>query len=138
MTIEELKADLKNCRIAIRVKDEEVSRLKAELDKYRKDVTNSVDDLLDERKRLKAEVERLTAKQTDISRVQAQSDFYRSKLVGETAYTANIQLLDQVKHLQAQVERLTKAGDALAEQLDGLSFDTVWDFWNAAKEGKQP
>ena len=36
--------------------------------------------------------------------------------------------------LQTQVERLTKAGDAMAQQLDGLSFDTVWDFWNAAKE----
>jgi len=39
--------------------------------------------------------------------------------------------------LKAEVERLTKAGDAMAEQLDGLSFDSVWDFWNAAKEGKQ-
>jgi DNA repair exonuclease SbcCD ATPase subunit len=42
----------------------------------------------------------------------------------------------QVSRLEAQVERLTKAGDAMAEQLDGLSFDSVWDFWNAAKEGK--
>ena len=40
--------------------------------------------------------------------------------------------------LKAEVERLTKAGDAMAEQLHGLSFDSVWDFWNAAKEGKQP
>ena len=40
--------------------------------------------------------------------------------------------------LKAEVERLTKAGDAMAEQLDGLSFDSVWEFWNAAKEGKQP
>ena len=41
-----------------------------------------------------------------------------------------------IKTLREQVERLTKAGDAMAEQLDGLSFDSVWDFWNAAKEGK--
>jgi hypothetical protein len=38
--------------------------------------------------------------------------------------------------VKAEVERLTKAGDAMAEQLDGLSFDSVWDFWNAAKGGK--
>jgi hypothetical protein len=43
-----------------------------------------------------------------------------------------------IGRLEAQVERLTKAGDAMAEQLDGLSFDSVWDFWNAAKKGKQP
>jgi FtsZ-binding cell division protein ZapB len=40
--------------------------------------------------------------------------------------------------LKAEVERLTKAGDALTEQLEGLGFDSVWDFWKAAKEGKQP
>jgi len=44
---------------------------------------------------------------------------------------------EEYAKLRAHVERLTKAGDAMAEQLDGLSFDTVWDFWNAAKEGKQ-
>jgi len=59
-------------------------------------------------KRLKAQVERLMAKQTDIDRIQAQSDFYRSKLMNETEYSANIKLFDQVKHLEAQVKRLTE------------------------------
>ena len=49
------------------VEYEDYARLKAELDKYRKDVTNSVDDLLDERKRLKAEVERLTEAGDDMA-----------------------------------------------------------------------
>ena len=101
--------------------------------------------------RLKAEVERLTAKQTDIDRVQAQSDFYRSKLINETAYTANVQLLDQVKHLEAQVDRLTKAGDAMEMTLqadfNGCPYEPTivreaMIYWrnakNAAKKGGQP
>lgn len=91
--------------------------------------------------RLKAEVERLTAKQTDIDRVQAQSDFYRSKLMNETAYSANVQLLDQVKHLEAQVKRLTKAGDAMMDwidyQPDGRGYIHS-EAWEAAKKGGQP
>lgn len=35
---------------------------------------------------------------------------------------------------EIQIERLTKAGDSMAEQLHNMSFDTAWDFWNAAKE----
>jgi predicted RNase H-like nuclease (RuvC/YqgF family) len=74
----------------------------------------------DEIKRLKAEVERL-------------------KLTPKTFGWTDKTYIDKVEFdkLQAEVERLTKAGDAMAEQLDGLSFDSVWDFWNAAKEGKQ-
>jgi len=64
--------------------------------------------LEEENARLKTEVERLKAKQTDIDRVQAQSDFYRSKLINGTEYTVNVQLIDQVKHLEAQVKRLTE------------------------------
>ena len=59
-------------------------------------LANQCRELMQENARLKSEVER----------VQAQSDFYRNKLMNETAYTANVQLLDQVKHLEAQVERL--------------------------------
>ena len=96
--------------------------------------------------KLKAEVERLRAKQTDIDRVQAQSDFFRSKLINGTEYTANVQLIDKVKHLEAQIERLTKAGDAM----DALIMSEIYTRkpyfcfvpgdvkeWRAAKEGKQ-
>ncbi len=50
-----------------------------------------------------AEYERL---QTDLKRLQDQSDFYKSKLMDKTAYKTNIQTLDQVKHLEAKVDEL--------------------------------
>ena len=53
------------------------------------------------------------------------------------AIPVEAKLMDIIKEQKEQIQRLTKAGDAMAEQLDGLSFDSVWDFWNAAKEGKQ-
>ena len=90
-----------------------------------------IGELKAENARLKAEVERLTAKQTDIDRVQAQSDFYRSKLMNETAYTADIQLLDQVKHLEAQVERLTKGGDEMVTFFPETG--RIANAWHAAK-----
>jgi hypothetical protein len=69
--------------------------------------------------RLSAKVEALEERikqgQIDIERVQAQSEFYRSKLINETAYTANVQLLDQVKHLESQVERLAERNKYLSE-----------------------
>ena len=105
-----------------------------------------INELRDKNQTLKSEVERLTAKQTDIDRVQAQSDFYRSKLINGTEYTANVQLIDKVKHLEAQIERLTKAGDAM----DALIMSEIYTRkpyfcfvpgdvkeWRAAKEGKQ-
>jgi len=91
-----------------------------------------------ENARLKADVERLKAKQTDIDRVQAQSDFYRSKLINGTEYTANVQLIDQVKHLEAQIERLTKAGDAIYQSFDqfGQVDAMTLKKWQTAKDGK--
>lgn len=53
------------------------------------------------------------------------------------AIPVEAKLMVIIKEQNEQIQRLTKAGDAMAEQLDGLSFDSVWDFWNAAKEGKQ-
>ena len=74
---------------------------------------------------LKAEVERLTELNSTLA----------------LRYDATNSMLDgcakEIEEMEAQVERLTKAGDAMAEQLNSLSYDTVWDFWNAAKEGKQ-
>ena len=81
----------------------------------------SQDDLLarfsatyEENKRLKAEVERLTAFTT------------RTIIPNE--------------ELQAQVERLTKAGDAFVLLLEDEGYDIESirevDCWNAAKEGK--
>jgi len=121
-----------------------------EVHRYGKYVSEAeYNELKAENARLKAEVERMTAKQTDIDRVQAQSDFYRSKLMNETAYSANVQLLDQVKHLEAQVERLTKAGDAMIDEwwlqlscpermkASWMQEQAIVD-WNAAKKGGQP
>ena len=96
--------------------------------------------------RLKAEVERLTAftTRTIIPNEELQKQVERLTLASQGAvkYVDHTMALTrqsmehhkQVSRLEAQVERLTKAGDAMAEQLDGLSFDSVWDFWNAAKE----
>ena len=70
MTIEELKADLKNCRIAIRVKDEEIARLKAEVERLElevfafdrtiKQASCHYDNRLEDIRQLQAEVDRLT------------------------------------------------------------------------------
>ena len=46
----------------------------------------------------------------------------------------------EVTRLKAEVERLRKAGDAMADALNGdynYKLDCV-EAWNAAKEGKQP
>jgi predicted RNase H-like nuclease (RuvC/YqgF family) len=101
-----------------------------------------------ENARLKTEVERLTAftTRTIIPNDELQAQVERLTLASQGAvkYVDHTMALTrqsmehhkQVSRLEAQVERLTKAGDALTEQLEGLGFDSVWDFWNAAKEGK--
>lgn len=79
--------------------ESENARLKAEVLKLRERAELAeayVEDLSFDCRRLKADVDRL----------QAQSDFYRSKLMDETAYKTNINLLDQVKHLEAEVARM--------------------------------
>lgn len=87
--------------------------------------------------------EGLKERQIDIERVQAQSNFYRSKLIDETEYTQNVNTLDQVKHLEAKIERLTKAGDFLANEYDHCwkclhrtpSVPSSVSYWLSAKEG---
>jgi methylphosphotriester-DNA--protein-cysteine methyltransferase len=69
---------------------------------------NIINELEAENARLKAEVERLTDCKAGADR------------------------------LKAEVERLRKAGDAMAEALEAAGFNNARDFWNAAKEGKQP
>jgi methylphosphotriester-DNA--protein-cysteine methyltransferase len=44
----------------------------------------------------------------------------------------------EIHRLKAEVERLRKHGDAMAEALEAAGFNNARDFWNAAKEGKQP
>ena len=48
------------------------------------------------------------------------------------------ELNDENASLKADVQRLTMAGNAMASQLYAFGYDTAWDFWLAAKEGKQP
>jgi chromosome segregation ATPase len=132
--------------------DAECTRLKAEVDKYRNDVTASVDTLIDERNRLKAEVERLASNllgrdatimgldstikclKAEVERLTAlvESNLNQSKraMANSDAY---------VRSLEAQVERLTKAGDNLVYVV--TEHPVVEPFvkaWFAAKEGKQP
>jgi methylphosphotriester-DNA--protein-cysteine methyltransferase len=76
---------------------------------------------------LKAEVERLTSEVSYDNRVQLHVD----KLAGEFTQA-------EVERLKAEVERLRKHGDAMAEALEAAGFNNARDFWNAAKEGKQP
>ena len=89
-------------------------------------------------RRLKAEVERLTAEVSYDNRVQLHVD----KLAAEfTQY--------EVERLKAEVERLRKAGDDLHksmfecgpnEMAEAYHHDEWWKSyyaWNAAKEGKQ-
>jgi predicted nucleic acid-binding Zn-ribbon protein len=103
---------------------------------------------LKEIEHLKAEVERLTAftTRTIIPNEELQAQVERLTLASQGAvkYVEHTMALTrqsmehhkQVSRLEAQVERLTKAGDAMASQLYAFGYDTAWDFWNAAKEGK--
>jgi len=94
-------------------------------------VKHTITDNRAEINRLKAENARLKAE------VEAWKDMVADSGVAcNERARENQDLENQIERLKAEVERLTKAGDAMAEQLDGLSFDSVWDFWNAAKEDK--
>jgi hypothetical protein len=90
--------------------------------------------------RLKAEVERLTKE-----RDKALTDFWyihegyfrlQSEVNRLTAFTTRTIIPNE--ELQAQVERLTKAGDAMADSINGdynYSLPCI-EAWKAAKEGK--
>jgi FtsZ-binding cell division protein ZapB len=106
----------------------------------------TIEELKAENARLKAEVERLTLQNAlatprhliasqDIKTLREQIEELKlenSQYEEHHKYGQNV-----ITSLRDEVERLTKAGDAMAEQLHGLNYDSVWDFWNAAKEGKQ-
>ena len=66
------------------------------------------------------------------------NEYEKLKAEAERLRNIGIKLDGYVDLLQAENERLRKAGDALAETLEGAGFDSAMDFWNAAKEGKQP
>jgi hypothetical protein len=99
---------------------------------------------MQENARLKAEVERFKftlEEERQIAREDwagLRHENARLRSVAEDNKTECEATRIENARLKEEVERLTKAGDKMAEQLDGLSFDSVWDFWNAAKEGKQP
>ena len=133
---------------------EDYAGLKAELDKYRKDVTNSVDDLLDERKRLKADNDCLKEAISDSYKAvdemekkfkELEAEFEMHPMAAENALLmAEVDRLmalvesnlnkskvamaksdASIRTLEEQVERLTKAGDAMAM--------TVYDMVNRKK-----
>ena len=86
---------------------------------------------LQEIQRLKAEVDRLTAEKD-----QAECDYDNCQKRKVSIDNHRFDLFNENKSLKAEVERLRKAGDAMAETLEGAGFDSANDFWNAAKEGK--
>jgi len=78
----------------------------------------------------------------DYARLKAEADDLRvenqafQRTVNEASAHYDNRLSD-ISRLKAQVERLTYVGDAMASQLYAFGYDTAWDFWNKAKEGKQ-
>ena len=88
---------------------------------------------VEEYEKLKAVVERLTAELD-----QAECDYDNCQKRKVSIDNHRFDLFTENKTLKAENERLRKAGDALAETLEGAGFDSAMDFWNAAKEGKQP
>ena len=126
---------------------EENARLKAEMEAL---MTTPCSRLLraerDEVSRLKAEVERLThlANQSEFYRSQLQKDTCRLENIQMQDAFKHYE--SENARLKAEVERLRKAGDWLADAMDrnGCHDNGDWQennnciyAWNAAKEGKQ-
>ena len=130
-----LKADVRNCYTAIRVKDEEKARLQAELDRVtsqngyaytglavsmlRDELAQRSHDNFEIRKAHKASIQMVRDLQSEVERLEKKEEYLQN--------TLNQYALDDMR-LQAEVERLRKANDSLAGVIDQL---------NAAKEGKQ-
>jgi chromosome segregation ATPase len=137
-----LKDTISNCMKAVISKDDECTRLKAEVERLtqlndtlalRYDATKSMlDGCAKEIEEMEAEVERLTLEN---------SQYEEHHKYGQNVITS----------LREDVERLTKAGDEMAEEIalakrqdEGSRFDPIemhYDHelivkWNAAKEGK--
>ena len=102
----------------------EIERLNAHCKRMASDLVDIADDhsrLFHENARLKAEVEEL----------KSQPDPLTAYLYADTLRR------DDIKTLKAHIERLTKAGDTMAEELNGRYFGKrLINDWNAAKEGK--
>lgn len=94
--------------------------------------------------RFKAEVERLDtlckqlmAQHSDISCENIKLRKFNDEAIAHIAKEER-KSRERLDMAQAEIERLCKAGDAMAEALDAAGFNSARDFWNAAKEGKQP
>lgn len=114
---EKLKADVRNCYTAIRVKDEEKARLKAEAERSTAQYNGIIDTQLKVIDELKADFERLKEGYECLDKMH-------EKEMARSAY------------LCEQVERLRKAGDAVCESPYLWETDPSVIEWRAAKEGK--
>jgi chromosome segregation ATPase len=136
--IGELKADLRNCITAIRVKDEENARLKAEC--QARQAENSV--LAVECDSLKAEVERLNNESDILQKCceHQKNRIERLKAEVERLDTLCKQVMSQHSDISCENIMLRKAGDAMASGLQGMAGErpkALADEWHDAKEGKQ-
>ena len=75
----------------------------------------------------------------DYASLKAFSDEAQAHIAKEERKSRERLDMEQAENarLKAEVERLTKAGDAMAEELNGRYFGKrLINDWNAAKEGK--
>ena len=100
-------------------------------------------ELQEENARLKAEVERLTkavmhspAAQLKLKELEGKTTFEEINPKDDNS-NINTELLALSNRQASDIRRLTKAGDAMAEELNGRYFGKrLINDWNAAKEGK--
>jgi len=141
--IGELKADLRNCITAIRVKEEENARLKAEVDRLAMSegyhyTAVSISTLKEQlHKKHLDYIKAWNANEANVEMIKS------LKAEVEHLTWLQVETLSERNKAEAQVERLTKAGDAmhialdLADDIfDNHEKDEAQDGWLAAKEGK--
>jgi len=141
--IGELKAERVHDLNQIGGLQEENARLKAEVEGIKQSgysifmlqgkLTQKCQDYLEVQKQNEANVQLVRNLKAEVEELKSQPDPLTAYLYADTLRR------DDIKTLKAQVERLTKAGDTMAEELNGRYFGKrLINDWNAAKEGKQP
>jgi len=96
---------------------------------------NIINELEAENARIKADNDRL--KQAIADSYKAVDEMEKRFKALEAEFELHPMATENAR-LKAEVERLRKHGDAMAEALEAAGFNNARDFWNAAKEGKQP
>jgi len=128
------------------IRYEDYARLKAEIERLTAFTTRTIipnEELQAENARLKAEVDSLAMSEgyhyTAIAVSMLKEQLHQKHIDYVEARKANEAKVEMITSLKAEVERLTKAGDAMADSINGdynYSLPCI-EAWNAAKEGKQ-